>query len=109
MCSVNTHHQNGKVERKIRHLQDLARSSIIQQLEIGQMLLTYSCGHMLCEAAEALNHIPHPTKTLSPIELFSNTNVSPNLAHKHTFGCPMYKLDHRLQSGHKISKWDART
>jgi GAG-pre-integrase domain len=29
MCGVNAHHQNGKVERRIRQLQDMARTSLL--------------------------------------------------------------------------------
>jgi hypothetical protein len=56
-----------------------------------------------------MNHIPRLTQQTTPIELFSHTKVAPNLNHKHTFGCPMYILDRRLQAGHKISKWEARS
>jgi hypothetical protein len=30
MCGVNAHHQNGVVERRIRQLQDMTRTSLLQ-------------------------------------------------------------------------------
>jgi hypothetical protein len=59
MCGVNAHHQNGKVERQIRNLQDLAWSSLMQAIKcwpdaINIFLLPYA----VCKAVEDLNHIP---------------------------------------------------
>jgi hypothetical protein len=109
MCGAYAHHQNGKVERKIRHLQDLARSALMQAIRNwSDAVNVFLWPYAVRKAVEGLNHIPRPKKSSSPIELFSHTNVSPNLNHKHTFGCLMYILDQRLQSGHKISKCDAR-
>jgi hypothetical protein len=97
LCGISAHHQNGKVERKIRHLQDLGRSSLLQAIcfwpdAISVFLWPYA----IRKAIDDLNHIPHPDQSLSPIELLSDFIVSPNLQHKHAFGCPMYILDHRL-------------
>jgi hypothetical protein len=32
MCGVNAHHQNGVVERRIRQLQDMTRTSLLQAM-----------------------------------------------------------------------------
>jgi hypothetical protein len=61
------------------------------------------------KAVEDLNNISHDKLDVSPIELFAKKNITPNLSHKHSVGCPMYILDHRLQAGQKISKWEARS
>jgi hypothetical protein len=40
MCGVNAHHQNGKVERRIRELSDLARSSLLQTSNLWTNAIT---------------------------------------------------------------------
>jgi len=39
---------------------------------------------------------------------FSPTNVSANMKHFHTFGCPVYALEERLQSNKPIASWNKR-
>jgi hypothetical protein len=109
MCGAYAHHQNGKVERQIRNLQDLARSSLIHAIKYWPDAINiFLWPYAVRKAVEDLNHIPRYKLDASPIELFAKTNIAPNLNHKHSFGCPMYILDNRLQVGHKISKWEAR-
>jgi hypothetical protein len=110
LCGVNANHQNGKVDRKIRHLQDLDRSSLLQAIRFWpDAINVFLWPYAIRKSINDFNHIPHPDKSLSPIALFSGSIVAPDLQHTHAFGCPMYILDHRLQSGHKISKWEARS
>jgi hypothetical protein len=61
------------------------------------------------KAVEDMNHITRLTQRTAPIEFFSNIKVAPNFNHKHTFRCLIYIIDHRLQAGHKISKWETRS
>ena len=44
----------------------------------------------------------------TPMELFAQVNITPKLKHFHTFGCPMYILDNKLQGGKAIQKLQAR-
>jgi hypothetical protein len=45
----------------------------------------------------------------SAVEMFVQVEVSPNLQHKHTFGCPVYVSDGKIQSGSKGKKWSSRS
>eukprot|EP00957_Ditylum_brightwellii_P198923 15162235-Ditylum_brightwellii.AAC.1 len=46
---------------------------------------------------------------ISPEEKFCDTKVVQDLKNKHTWGCPVYVLDHNLQSGiGGLPKWDPR-
>jgi len=45
---------------------------------------------------------------VSPLENFGRTSVRPQLKTFHTFGCPVYALDSRLQTGNSIPKWNSR-
>jgi hypothetical protein len=110
LCRVNAHHQNRKVERQIRSLQVLSRSSLMHTIKCGpDANQIFLWPYAMRNAVEDMNHIARITQLTTPIELFSNIKIAPNLNHKHTFGCPMYILDQRLQAGHKMSKWEARS
>ena len=43
-----------------------------------------------------------------PIDKISNYGHSFNIANTHNFGCPVCMLDHRLQNGEKIPRWEPR-
>jgi hypothetical protein len=53
-------------------------------------------------------HAPQHNGKASPIKLFSGTKVIWNPLHSHTFGSPVYVLNHDLQAGKKIPKWEER-
>jgi hypothetical protein len=68
LCGVNAHHQNGKAEKRIRDLQDLARSSIlhVQNLwpdDINNHLWPYA----IRKAANDHNNVKKKTEELSAI------------------------------------------
>ena len=44
----------------------------------------------------------------SPMELFSNTAIRPDIGHFRPFACSVYVLDNALQQGSKIGNWEAR-
>jgi hypothetical protein len=52
--------------------------------------------------------LPDRDDATSPIERFSRVQVAPHLKENHPFGCPVYALNNRLQSGNRIPKWDSR-
>jgi len=45
---------------------------------------------------------------VSPMENFSSTNVSANMKHFHTLGCPVNALDEMLQANKPIASWNKR-
>ena len=45
---------------------------------------------------------------ISPLENFRSTDLSANMRHFHTFGCPVYALDEMLQANKHIASWNKR-
>lgn len=108
-CGVSAHHQNGVAEKRIRDLQDMARTSLIHanrrwRTAINVHLWPYA----LRKANESMNVSITKGSTASPLELFTGVKVHPNLRVEHPFGCPAYVLDSDLQNKHKIDKWADR-
>ncbi len=109
-CGVGAHHQNGLAEKRIRDIQDLARTALIYANRrwpdaINEHLWPYAMKH----ANETINKTPFSGENTTPLEFFSNVKVSPNPKEVHPFGCPVYALDGRLQGGNKIGKWCSRS
>ena len=52
----------------------------------------------LKHATNVRNALPHPGKTQSPISLFANMIVEPNIKHFNPFGCLVYVLQAPLQN-----------
>jgi Reverse transcriptase (RNA-dependent DNA polymerase)/GAG-pre-integrase domain len=110
MCGVNAHHQNSIVERRIRQLQDITRTSLLQASMLwSDAINSHLWSYAIRKACDDINNVPHHTKEKSPLEIFSGVNVMPNINNNHPFGCPVFLLEDQLQSGHKIPKWDARS
>jgi hypothetical protein len=110
-CGVNAHFQNGFAERRIRELQGTARTMLIHASRrwprtIDAHLWPYAIRY----ASDVFNHSPmkkHHGQT--PTERFSGSKVTFNIRHAHTFGCPVYVLDNRLQQEKRINKWTERS
>jgi hypothetical protein len=47
-------------------------------------------------------------KGSTPFELFTGMQVSAEIRHYHTFGCPIYLLAKSLQQGKLLAVWTAR-
>ncbi len=109
LCGVNAHHQNGRVEKRIRDIQDLGRSSLLHAMKLWPDAITTALWpYAIRKAVQDLNTIARKDKTRSPLEAFTGVEVIPSMRDKHTFGCPMYVLDNDLQSGKRIGKWRTR-
>jgi hypothetical protein len=112
-AGVNAHHQNGIAERRIRTLQELARTMLIHANHRWPKAVTANLWpYALRMANDVLSETPnmkHPQK-LTPQQVFSNTEVQPNPKHWKPFGCPTYVLDPSLQSNTGIfHKWKQRS
>ena len=110
-AGVNAHHTNGLAERRIRSLQTLARSMLIEvnrrwHLKAAAVLWPYT----IKMASDVLNNTPNVRSKMrrTPMQTFSNTEVQPNQKHWAPFGCPAFVLDRKLQEGKRISKWEYR-
>ncbi|KAL7565609.1 hypothetical protein ACA910_018971 [Epithemia clementina (nom. ined.)] len=61
-------------------------------------------------AAWIYNHVPHQDNGLAPMERFTGTKMDCTyLRRVRVWGCPSYVLDPKLQDGHKLPKWAARS
>ncbi len=105
-CAVNAHHQNGKAEKKIRDLQELARTMMLHAKQRWPTAITANLWPYAMRMANDVSNVaPGIADAISPIEKFSQVAVAPKVKHCHTFGSPVYVLDAKLQTGKSISKW----
>jgi hypothetical protein len=110
-AGVNAHHQNGLAERRIRELQDSARTMLIHaNRRWPSAVNAYLWPYAVRMANEVYNHAPsmQDEERRSPIQIFSSTAVDMNPKHFKTFGCPAYVLDAAIQGGAKGGKWTDR-
>jgi hypothetical protein len=88
-CGVNAHFQNGKAERKIMLLQ---RFGMVSTTSRDALM---AAGHyyklMALRSSKYDTSSKHREK--SRIELFTRTNVRPNLNHHHHIGIQVYVLE----------------
>ena len=115
---VGAHGQNGVAERAIQTVTHSARTMMLHQAllwpeQFDMRLWPFALEH----AAYLWNNIPDSSYVvnnvvtgISPIELFTGvTQKMSTLKNEHTWGCPAYVLDPKLQDGKKLPKWDFRT
>lgn len=109
-CGVNAHFQNGVAERRIRELQDHARTMLIHARRRWPKAITANLWPYALRMANDLHQIAPAIKPPQsiPIEKFSGSKVTANTEHWHHFGSPVYVLDSDLASGKKIDKWSER-
>jgi hypothetical protein len=103
---VNAHFQNGIAERRIRELQDQARTNLVfaqhhWATAISPNLWPYAVQHV----NEVFNTTPHSAQEQSPTAKFTGTTEEPKTKHFHHFGCPVYVTDKDMQQGKKGPKW----
>jgi hypothetical protein len=103
---VNAHFQNGIAERRIRELQDQARTNLVfaqhrWPTAISSNLWPYAVRHV----NEVFNSTPHSAQEQSPTAKFTGTTEEPKTKHFHHFGCPVYVTDTGMQQGRKGPKW----
>ena len=109
-CGVNAHFQNGVAERRIRELQEHARTMLIHaNRRWPEAIDAHLWPYPLRMANDLLNHTPLIKGGKVPIETFSGTKVTLNIMHWHSFGAPVYVLDAKMQQGQSAgSKWKER-
>jgi hypothetical protein len=111
-CGVNAHFQNAVAERRIRTLQDQARTMLIHAQHRWPKAID---AHLWPYALRVANEVHNSTPSVgredhkSPFELFARSEVTPNLNHFQPFGCPVFVLDNKMQSGKKLPKWEVRS
>ena len=109
-CGVNAHFQNGIAEKRIRDLQDQARTMLSHAKHQWPSAITANLWpYALRMANEVNNAVPRTTQSISPCEQFFASQVAPRLTDFHSFGCPAYVLNNTLQAGTKQPKWMDRS
>ena len=111
-AGVNAHHQNGIAERRIRELQELARTMMIHAARRWPKCITANLWpYALRMANDAYNHTPNmgDSEKRSPISAFAKSDVATNPKHFQTFGCPTYVLNNTLQQNAPFNKWRERS
>ena len=109
-ASVKAHHQNGKAEVRIKHLQEQARTMLIHANRRWPSAVTANLWpyaiRMANDSVNATLWLRDPSKR-SPLELFSGSMVTKNPKHWYHFGCPVYVLDDNIQQGRRPEggKW----
>ena len=108
-CGVNAHWQNGIAEKAIRDLRENARTSLLHAIQrwpssINVHLWPYALRY----AMEVSNNMPAKDGGPSPRERFSQVEIMSNMRNFHTFGCPVYALDRRLQEQKSVNSWAPR-
>ena len=108
-CGVNAHFQNGVAEKRIRDLQDLARTALLHATARWPRVMS-NClwPYALRAANDALISAPRRVDGRSAASVFSRTDVSPKLGSFRPFGCPTYVLTNELAAGKHIPKWFKR-
>jgi hypothetical protein len=109
-CSVNAHFQNRVAEQQIRDLSDGAQTLLLHAKERWSQAIS---AHLWPYTVRRRNNVYSATqkesKRASPLEIFSNTTIRPQLKHFHAFGCPAYRLNRSLQGGKNQLEWEQRS
>ena len=111
-CGVGAHHQNGISERKIKDVNLFSRTMLLHAIRYCPDFITIMLWPFVTKCAQDRMTNLHVDLNLeTPDMKFSNTKaVNVQLKHYHTFGCPVYILDSRLQMNPKgVPKWEPRS
>ncbi|GFH59555.1 hypothetical protein CTEN210_16031 [Chaetoceros tenuissimus] len=115
-CGAGMHSQNGVAEYHVGIIVKKARAMLLHASthwkdEIDIELWTFAVNY----AVFVWNHTPREDLGFkSPEEAFSGVQLSKNQSRKilqqlHTWGCPVYVLDDKIQEGKKPKQWEPRT
>lgn len=111
-CGVGAHHQNGISERTIKDVTLIGRTLLLHAMRYWPEYITIMMWPFATKCAqERMNNLQVNLNGESADMKFSSAKaVNVQLKHYHTFGCPVYILDSRLQSNPKgVPKWEPRS
>ena len=110
-CGVGAHHQNGITENTIKQLTLISRTLLVHAQGLWpEYITTMLWPYALKAAQDRMNQLNIDLDGRTPDMKFSGV-VSKVLRLRdfHTFGCPCYVLDSRLQTNSKgVPKWEPR-
>ena len=109
-CGVGAHHQNGAVERAIKDLTLITRTLLLHAKRHWPEMITTMLWPMALKASEErLNALSLDMDGTTPLSKWSKTESRIFAKDFHTWGCPVFVLDGRLQSNPKgVPKWEPR-
>lgn len=113
-AAVSAHHQNGKAEVRIRHLQDMARTMLIHaNKRWPEAITTNLWPYAVRMANDAINDTPwmKDPQRRTPTQHFEGHMVVQSPKHWFHFGCPAYVTDEHIQAGKRPpgGKWAIRS
>jgi hypothetical protein len=109
LCGVNAHFQNGIAEKRIRDLQEKARTNMLHAKQRWPSAISTNLWPYALRLANDVHQAtPQKGTGISPLERFTGAEVKPNVGDYHHFGAPVYCLDSDLASGKSIEKWMPR-
>ena len=109
---MNAHFQNGKAERQIRTLQDLARTMLIEAMSKWPQAVSPSLWpYAIRTAQHHMNNTPsmglQDRKT--PYEAVAQTPGERHTADAAPFGCPVYPTVNEVALSQPYNKWHTRS
>ena len=110
-CGVGAHHQNGITENTIKQLTLTSRTILLHaQSHWPEYITTMLWPFALKAAQDRMNQLNMDLDGRTPDMKFSGVAAHTlRLRDFHTFGCPVYVLDSRLQSSTMgVPKWEPR-
>ena len=110
-CGVGAHHQNGIAEAAIKKDTQQARVLLLHAKRYWPAVITTMLWPLALLAASENHNLWHVDDNgRTPMMKFLDINEFPDIKQEHTFGCPVFVLDHRLQSSSAgPPKWDPRS
>ena len=110
-CAVGAHHQNGIIERHIGMLTEKTRTLLLHAKRMWPEMIGPLLWPFAWKAAEFRYNLLHlDAKGRSPLQKFSKSDIKSDIKILHTFGCPVFVLDSRIQSGFQaMPKWEPRS
>ena len=107
-CGVGAHHQNGIAEAAIKRLTLRARTLLLHAKRFWpEAITTMLWPYALLAACDAHNNWSVDKDGKTPMMKLLNLDIFPEMKFEHTFGCPVYVLDSKLQSsGIGPPKWE---
>lgn len=107
--AANAHHQNGQAEKRIRDLQENARTMLLHAKQRWPEAVTANLWPFALRHANdvfnASSSIAKGSKGVSLIEKFSQVQIAPRLKPAHTFASPVCALDAKFQENKPVPKW----
>jgi hypothetical protein len=110
-AGVNSHHENRIAERRIKEIQEGARTMLIHANHRWKSCVNaHLWPYAVRMANDQINAMPSMQREdkQSPMQVFARTNVHSNVKHWHHFGSPVYVLEKELQTNAPFDKWRSR-